>query len=1006
MKKIILTMLFGLGIMLGAVAQNRTITGKVVDEKGNPVEGVSVTSPDNKKGTTTDANGRYELNVSSNTKTLSFSSVNYGTVTRSIGNKTSIDISLEEKKGALDELIVVGYQTLKKKDVIGAVTTVGGKEIAQKPIANIGQLLQGKAPGLQITGEGGRPGSNALIRIRGVGSINASSEPLIIFDGVQISSAAYAAINPNDIEDIAVLKDAAASALYGSRAGNGVLVITSKRGKGTPELRYSFQYGKSRVLDLQNIRLMNSAEKLQYELEGNYTNPNLAALITSRISAGTLPTGSTIFNTSVANRQSLWDELISKGAGNWRDYYLRDAVTKTHEIALSGSSDKIRYFLSLNKNDNEGVVFGSYFNRLGARLNVEYQAKEWFKLGTNLNVVGTKESLERELFNTQSSYTAIFINNPYEPVFNANGTYNLTNAGFSPLEGSTNNTNLQNRITSFATLYGEVKPLKNLTLKSTVGINFNTLNSEIYLKGGSNLAAILGYNQKTDNFNRDLAYVFTNTANWRQTIGKTKHSINILAGQEFNKNSFYSLQAIGRNFPTNTVTTIDNAGTPFGASSSRSESALISYFGNASYDYDRKYFLTGSIRRDGSSRFGKNNRYANFSAVGLAWDIKREKFLDKVNFISTLKIKASTGTSGNNNIGNYDNLGTYQLNVRYGDLPAASPLRLPNSDLSWEINRTNDLALEFGFLKNRITGSAGYFKRKTSDLLYSVQVSQATGFSNYLGNIGSLENRGVELELTGTIIRKKDLNWSITATYTGVDNKITELFSDDVPSGLGRLKVGQPINTFFLVRHVGVNPANGKYQYYKKDGTITETYAAGDAVLLEGKSPIVKFYGSINTSLSYKGFDLSAQIYYSGGNYIYNNQYAQGVRNGTALANIQFTDANNYWKKAGDLAQFPNLNDPTQRVFNSSDQYLEKGDYVTLRDLTLGYTLNPNKAGKIKLKGFRFFVQGTNLYIVTKFRGLPEVGQNNRESPGIPGQQLTYAYPQSRALTVGFDVKF
>jgi hypothetical protein len=274
-----------------------------------------------------------------------------------------------------------------------------------------------------------------------------------------------------------------------------------------------------------------------------------------------------------------------------------------------------------------------------------------------------------------------------------------------------------------------------------------------------------------------------------------------------------------------------------------------------------------------------------------------------------------------------------------------------------------------------------------------------------------LENKGVELELTGNIIRKKNFNWSITATYTGVDNKITNLFSDDVPNGIGRLKVGEPINTYFLVRFAGINPANGKAQYLKADGSTTETYSASDAVLLNGKSPIVKFYGSLSTSLSYKAFDISAQFYYSGGNYIYNNQYGQGVRNGTALPNQQFTDALDYWKKPGDIAKFPNLNDASQRVFNTSDQYLEKGDYITLRDVTVGFTLDKEIANKIRLKGFRFFVQGTNLFMGTKFRGLPEVGQSNRENgvgatPTFPGQQLTFAYPQARAITVGFDVRF
>jgi TonB-linked SusC/RagA family outer membrane protein len=1006
MRKAILTMLVALGFVLGAGAQDRTISGRVTDEKGAPIEGVSITSTGQKNGSKTDKDGSYSITLSSKAKSITFSDVNFESQTKNFGSSSSLDAKLAERNGQLDEIVVVGYQSVKKRDLPGSSTQVGGKEVAQKPIVNFTQALQGKAPGVQITGEGGRPGSNAFIRIRGVGSINASSEPLILLDGVQISSQAYGSINPSDIEDIVVLKDAASASIYGSRAANGVLVVTSKRGKGKPELRYSFQYGRSRAQGLNNVRLMNASEKLQYEFEGNNQNANLTALIASKITGGTLPTGTTIFNTSVANRQSLWDELIAKGAGDWADIYLVDATTRTHELALNGQSDKIRYYFSLNKNDNQGVVFGSEFNKLGGRLNVEYQAKDWFKLGTNISLTNSKEILQRELNNTQSSYAALFRTNAYEPVFNANGTYNLTNQGFSPLEGSVNNPNQLVRNVAFMSLFAEIKFLKSLTFKSQVGINYNTLQQESYLKAGSNLAAILGYNQKTDNGNNDLNFVVTNTLNYKQKIGSTRHSIDFLGGQEFNKNRFYSYQAVGRNFPSPNVSTLDNAGTPTGASTSRSDFALVSYFGSAAYDFGKRYFLTGTLRRDGSSRFGKENRFATFWSLGTTWDVLKENFMNRIGFLSALKIKASVGTTGNNNIGNYDAIGVYALNVRYADNPAASPLRLPNPDLTWETNKTQDLSLEFGFLKNRITGSAGYFKRTTNDLLYPVNISQTTGFSSYQGNIGNLVNKGVELELTGVVIKKKNISWSVSGSYTGVDNKITALYSDNVPNGLGRYKVGEPINTFFLVKHAGVNPATGKNEYFKLDGTKTSTYSAGDAVLLEGKSPIVKFYGSLNTNFTYKSFDLSAQLYYSGGNYIVNYMYQIAASNGQNITNNQYSVAFDYWKKAGDVTEFPNLNDATQRITYTTDQYLEKGDYITLRDVTVGYTLDENIAKKIRLKGLRFYVQGTNLYLGTKFRGLPEVGQANRENPGVPGQAILFAYPQARAVTVGFDIKF
>ena len=997
-------MLVAFVFVINAAAQDRVITGKIVDDKGSPVAGVSVTSSDG-KGTQTDADGNYSITTTKNTRTLTFSSVDFETQNFPIRGGTTINVALASKNNVLEDVVVVGYQSVKRKEIIGSVSTVGGKEIAQKPIANFTQLLQGKAPGLQITGEGGRPGANAFIRIRGTGSINASSEPLIILDGVQITTASYSAINPNDIEDIAVLKDAASAAVYGSRAANGVLVITSKRGKGKPELRYSFQYGRSRVLRYNNIRLMNSQEKLQYEFDANFANQNLRNLITQKITGGTLPAGATVFSVDATTRQNLWNELAAGGAGNWTDVYFQDATSKTHEVSLTGQSDKIRYFLSLNRNDNEGTVFGSFFNRTGARLNVEYQAKDWIKIGTNLSVTRSKEALVRELNNNQNAVRALFTTNPYEPVLNPNGTYNLTINGFSPLESAINNPSMLDRLAGFVSMFAEAKVNKNITLKSLIGINYNTLLQETYLKPGSNLANILGFNQKTDAYTRSAPFVFTNTATYKASLGK-RNNFNVLLGQEFNKSRAYSLQAVNRNFPSATFTTLNNA-TPFSGTSSRADFALISYFASAGYDYDKKYFLTLSGRRDGSSRFGRDSRFANFGAAGFAWDVKKEGFMNNVNFVNNLRLKLAVGTSGNNNIGNYSSLGTYSFSSRYGDVPAATPAQLENAGLTWETNTTYDAGIEFGVLKSRITGSVGYFKRKTGDLLFRIPVSQTSGFSDYLGNVGAVENKGIELELTGNIIRKKDLNWSVSVNYTNVDNKITNLRTDNIDVLFGKLKIGQPINTFFLVKNAGINPANGKQQWFKADGkTITETFQGTDAVLLDGKSPNVKFFGSVNTNFNYKAFDLSVQLYYSGGNYIYNQVYASNT-GASSIGDIKLASAANYWKKPGDITEFANVADVSQRIVQTSDKFLEKGDYISLRDLTIGYTMTSDIAQKIKLSGIRFFVQGTNLFIGTKFRGMPEVGQSQRERPDdFPGSLTLYAYPQARAITVGIDVKF
>ena len=998
-------------ISSGINAQTRIITGVVKNTDGKPIPNASVFIANSKIGTLTNENGIFSFSVGASANKITISSIGSISQDISIKNTSAVVAILIAEDKDLQEVVVMGYQTVKRKEVTGSVATVGSTEISQKPIVSVTQLLQGKATGLQITGEGGRPGANAFIRVRGVTSFG-GNEPLFILDGVQVSSIAYNLINPNDIEDITVLKDAAGASIYGSRGANGVLVITSKRGKGKAELKYSFTYGKSKALDLQNITLMNSQQKLQYEFEygaiNGYQNPNLAGLIATKVTAGSLPAGSTIFNVPADQRQSLWDELSAKGAGNWRNYYLHEATTKSHEISLSGGADKFHYFFSLNKSDNEGVTYGSYWNRIGGRLNVEYQALDWFKIGTNISVNTSNENIARELNNTQGAYTSLFTTNPYEPVRNANGSYNLTQSGYSPLEGTDFNPDVRNRITSFGSVFGEAKFFKYLTLRSVLGTNYNTLQRESYLKPGSNLAAILGYNSKTDGGNQDFNYVFTNTAAWRQTIAQN-HSVNLLVGQEFNRNKFYSYSLTGRTFPSASFTTLDNSGTPTAATTSKSDFSLISYFASAGYDFKKKYFATGSIRRDGSSRFGADVRFANFWSAGVAWDIASEELIKNISIISALRFKASVGTTGNNNLGNYEALGVYSLANTYNNMPAASPLRLPNPKLTWETNKSYDIGVEFGVLDNRITGSFEYYQRKTSNLLYQINVSQTTGFSSYSGNIGNVENKGIELALTGNIIRSKDFNWSVSVNYSTVDNKITSLYKDDIlnSDGISKRKIGQPINVFNLVRSAGVNATTGMQQWYKLDGTITSTYSGSDAIIQSKKSPIVKYFGSMSTHLNYKNLDLSAQFYYSGGNYIMNYMYQIGASNGANAKRVQFTDALNYWKKAGDITPFPSLTNASQNITYDSDKYLEKGDYITLRDVTIGYSIDEKLAHKVKMKGLRFYVQGTNLWLGTKFRGLPEVGQANLETTAFaPGQATLYAYPQLRAFTFGVDVKF
>ncbi len=1013
MRKLVTVFLCMVLIALQLNAQNRTITGKITDPDGKSIAGASVRVKGTTQGVSSNDEGAFSISVPTSAKTLLVSYIGMQEQEVKIGTTATLNVQLQPGDKSLDEVVVVGYQSVKKKDLNGAISVIGNKELAQKPISNFTQLLQGKTAGLQVVGQSGQPGAAGFIRIRGTGSINASNEPLIMIDGIQVTSTAFGLLNPNDIENVSVLKDASAAAIYGSRAANGVLVVTTKSGKaGVAQVRYSYQRGFVSLQELPNVQLMNSQEKLQWEFNAALTNPVIDSMITNRISNGQFPAGSTLFNLNGTQRQGVWDLASSRGAGDWRNFYLQNGKTESHEVSISGATDKMKYFFSVNKFDETGIVYKNYRNRIGARLNVEYKATDWLTTGLNVSTAYVNEYQTRELFNSQAPWTAYFLTNPYEPVYLPNGSYNLTMQGFSALEGQDNNTFYNNRLSTFATGFLEGKFFKHLTLKSVVAMNYNTLMAESYLQPLSNLANILGYNSKTDNGNQDLNTVFTNTAVWNQSINN-KHNINALVGQEFTKNNFYSWLLENRNLPTASVNTAENGSLPQRATTSRTQWSIISYFASLGYDYNKTYGIKLNARRDGSSRFGANNRFANFWAVSGWWNAKNEKFLTDNSIISDLKVRGSIGTAGTVPNAFYGSLGTYALNAAYNNIPAAVPNQLANPDLTWETNKNWDLGLEFGILKNRITGTVDYYNRQTNDLLFNQPVSLATGFSSVLSNIGSLTNKGFEITLNGEIIRKKDLVWSVSVNYTSNNNKVNSLISDNIPSSNStRLVIGQPLNTFFLVRWAGINPANGKNQYYKaSDNSITETYSASDAVLLTGKSPLAKFFGSVSSNLTYKNFDFSLQFYYTGGNYTYNSQYQNNLADGGGASvgfRPQYTASNNYWKKAGDIASFPSLTDPSQKQNLSTDKYLEKANYVTLRDIVVAYNLPMSLAKKAKINGVRFYVQGTNLFLNTKFNGLPEVGILNRENgtPVQPGIQNLYGYPSSKAVTVGLDIKF
>jgi len=1005
--------MLSIALSLGQLlAQTKTtITGKVTDDKGSPIANASVIVKGSQIGTTAGTDGTFSLDIPSTAKKLVISAVGYANKEAAITNAPLSVMLQKEIKTTDDDVLIVGYGKQKKKNQVGATTVLNSKAFDQVPIASFDNILQGKSSGVQVTSQNGRPGSPAFVRVRGVGSLNAGQAPLVIIDGLPTTLDNFNLINPNDIENVSILKDASAASIYGSRASNGVILVTTKKGKvgqaSRPQLSYRFQYGLSSKIPDMNFRMMTAAEKLQYEYELAFTNPTVAAEIKARGLTGNVTT------ISAANRQAIWDKLIAN-QNDWQDILLRQAPLSSHEISLSGASDKITYYFSTNFYKENGIGLGSDFKRTVARLNVEYKAKDWFKIGTNSTVGFTNENLLRDRLNTQSPFVAMYWYNTYENPKKTDGSWNTVLAGgngINILEAIQNNPENSKKISGLTTVYGEFSFLKHLVVRSELGLNFINFRRTYFIKPGSQLDLSVGDRaapgNKRDNGFWDVTRSWTNTATWTQTFNQN-HNVDLLIGTEYNDNKVNTYSFNSKGFPGPNFSEQTNGAVPLTTSTNTSEWTLVSGFTRARYNYKETYFGEASFRRDGSSRFGANNRYGNFWSFGAGWNIAKENFF-KVKEINALKLRTSLGTSGNFNIDNYQSLGLYGFS-RYNSQSTSFPIQLPNPDLTWESNFNYDIGLDFEAFNSRLTGSIEYYNRKTYNLLFNVPKSITTGFTTRLENVGEMVNKGMEITLGYDVLRMKDLRWNITGNVSFNKNKVTKLyggvtnFVDEV--GIGKVQIGEPINVYFLNRWVGVNPADGSPQYLDKNGNTVSVYDPSDAVVLSGKSPDPRYYGNVNNTISYKGFGLSFDVYFSGGNYIYNNGRQFLNSDGQFKRFNQAVSALNYWKKPGDNADFPN----PQKVSNSSydtDLFLEKGDFMRLRNMTLSYVIPVSVFGKLKIQGIRVYAQGQNLLTRTKFIGDPEVGIGMGENIfNRNGSLAQFSYPTSRRITFGIDVTF
>ena len=964
-----------------AIAQNKTVTGKVTDEKGAPVVNASVQVKGSTKGVTTDGNGSFSISVPTTAKSLVISSVGFGSQDVSISKSSSVSVSLQSTASSLDEVVVVGYGTQKKITLTGAQATVKGADLENRPYSSVDKGLQGTIAGLQSSASSGAPGASQAIRIRGIGSISASSEPLWVIDGVpvntgdaarlQTSSNLLSTLNSDDIEDITVLKDAASSSIYGSRAANGVILVTTKKGKaGVTKFRVDAYSGQSNTAYTNN-----KYQPLNASQYGLLTKEGL-------INAG-IATAANVDAIYDANFKTTLN-YTGPVSTDWLSAVTRNGRQNELNVSASGGDAKTTFHLSGGYHKEDGTVIASDFQRYTGTVNLTHKATNKLTLGVNLTGGSTTQNtpLAGGAFGNPvlSAFFLLPTLSPYQP----DGSLNYSTSDFNPSTGVSGLynpvaiSNLDKRQLKGLSLrgnaYADYKILSNLSFKTQFGVDYNTLeeeqyNNPFYGDGASRNGRSFSYYTRYTNWD------WVNTLDFSQKLVKSGDlTFTAKLGYESQLSRGYFTSVQNSNFPPTLLLTVASIGaTPVTAASTGSDYSFVGAFSSANLNFRDKYIVSGSFRRDGSSRFGSTNKYGNFWSIGGTWNVDREKFMDNVKFISQLKLRASYGLNGNAGIGNYDALALYGYGSNYNSNPGSAPTQAGNDKLTWEINKPLDIGLDVSFIKNRLNFTFDYYSRTTSSLLLNVPTPPSTGFTSKTDNAGTMINKGIEFSVNAIPVKSKNFEWSLNFNIARNTNTVTELPGGaDILSGVYIRRVGYDFQTFYTRLYAGVDPANGDPLWYldgTKSGT-TNVYSKALRQPFETASP--KYFGGFSNTFKYRGFSVSATMYYNFGNYVRDSwgAYYNGAGFGGGFNKVQrILDR---WTTAGQVTDIPKyIYGGNKNAQNFSTFYLAKGDYIRLRDITVGYDLPKSVTSKLHLGNLHFYVRGNNLWTWVKDKNLP-----------------------------------
>ena len=1003
-------------------AQSYTVKGSVKDATGNVIASVSVNVKGKSSGTSTIADGSFSLQVPATNSILEFSSVGFKNKSVELKGEENIVVILQESSSQLADVVVVGYGTQKKSNLTGAVASIGNKDFKNQPVTNLASSIQGKLSGINVTSPSGTPGAGLLVSIRG------AQNPLYVVDGIPMLSesnsslstsfnttgeevgqgqnlSSIADINPDDIESIEILKDASSAAIYGSRASNGVVLVTTKKGKaGKTQIGFNMYTGVQKVA--KKIKFLNSTQFVDFINEARNNDLKLYNADHNVFGSG--------FDSSVLT------DPLHYSAGNvntvWLDQIFRTAPINNYEISLKGGNEKTKFYISGGFFDQQGIVIENYFKRMNARINIDHTINDRFSIGTNLSI---SKTLNRRSFN-DDTYSGIVTNaigaSPLMPVYDSNGNYskfeNYQASWLSdnPVKSAHEIVGTTDGYRLLGSIFGEYKITSSLKFKTSWSADYVALTDKLFLSPITTDGAPIGGRAVKANFNSQV-WLNENILTFQKSYGK--HNLGALAGFTQQGTTSDRNAISGQGFPlgsglsdVSVAAIITRTPTPPGGNN-----RLHSYLARVTYDYDGKYLASVAIRADGSSRFPVGKQFGYFPSFSAGWNINREKFMENSKTLTALKLRASYGFTGDQEIGDYQNKPLWQPAI-YNGQSGLKPKLITDPNLTWQKNKGFNVGIDFELWNGLVSGSTDYFVNTRTDLLNYVPIAGTTGFATLLTNGGEVEDKGFEFNVTTRNINTNNFRWSTnfnitfqknTLLKTPIDNQLLSSFNDLNPTHI--LKVGQPVGSFWGIKYLGVNPQTGdaKFEDLNKDGVID----ANDAQILGKARP--DFFGGLTNNIRYKNFDMMIATQFSVGNKVYNlirPVYENlGYSNSGGLDQVyanNSVNSLNRWQKPGDVTDVPRLSFINKNYIENSSMFVEDASFFRIRTVNIGYTFS-KKCLKF-LTGLHVYAQVQNLYVFTKYKGFdPEVSSNGGNIDRTAGVDYA-AYPPARTFTFGFNL--